>query len=126
MQVSTAVRLCDGALVVVDAVEGVCVQTQAVLRQARAEHVTPCLVVNKIDRLANELQLPVDEAYLRLVRSAINRPSNPNTVLCHELGNTQSLSILLCAVVVEHMVCMHACPPHTSTPCGVASRVSLL
>lgn len=68
MQVSTAVRLCDGALVVVDAVEGVCVQTQAVLKQAWAEHVTPCLVVNKIDRLASELRLPPAEAYDRLVR----------------------------------------------------------
>lgn len=69
MQVSTAVRLCDGALVVVDAVEGVCVQTQAVLRQARAEHVVPCLVINKVDRLASELQLPPAEAYERLVRT---------------------------------------------------------
>lgn len=69
MQVSTAVRLCDGALVVVDAVEGVCVQTQAVLRQARAEHVAPCLVINKVDRLARELRLPPAEAYDRLVRT---------------------------------------------------------
>ena len=32
--VSTAVRLCDGALILIDAVEGVCAQTHAVLRQA--------------------------------------------------------------------------------------------
>jgi translation elongation factor EF-G len=33
--VSTAVRLCDGALVLIDVIEGVCAQTHAVLRQVR-------------------------------------------------------------------------------------------
>lgn len=67
-EVSTAVRMSDGALVLVDAVEGVHIQTHAVLRQAWAEKLTPCLVLNKIDRLITELKLTPMEAYTRLQR----------------------------------------------------------
>uniref|UniRef100_A0A803Q0N9 Elongation factor-like 1 n=1 Tax=Cannabis sativa TaxID=3483 RepID=A0A803Q0N9_CANSA len=67
-EVSTAARLSDGALVLVDAVEGVHIQTHAVLRQAWIEKLTPCLVLNKIDRLISELMLSPMEAYTRLLR----------------------------------------------------------
>lgn len=67
-EVSTAARLSDGALVLVDAVEGVHIQTHAVLRQAWIEKLTPCLVLNKIDRLICELKLSPMEAYDRLLR----------------------------------------------------------
>ncbi|KAM4747337.1 elongation factor-like GTPase 1 [Rhinophrynus dorsalis] len=65
-EVSTAVRLCDGSIIVVDAVEGVCPQTQAVLRQAWLENIRPVLVINKIDRLIVELKLSSQEAYAHL------------------------------------------------------------
>ncbi|RZC72542.1 hypothetical protein C5167_048023 [Papaver somniferum] len=67
-EVSTAARLSDGELVLVDAVEGVHIQTHAVLRQAWIEKLTPCLVLNKIDRLITELKMSPMEAYTRLQR----------------------------------------------------------
>ncbi|XP_059362412.1 elongation factor-like GTPase 1 [Carassius carassius] len=65
-EVSTAIRLCDGAIVVVDAVEGVCPQTQVVLRQAWLENIRPVLVINKMDRLIVELKLTSQEAFTHL------------------------------------------------------------
>ncbi|KZT28887.1 P-loop containing nucleoside triphosphate hydrolase protein [Neolentinus lepideus HHB14362 ss-1] len=65
-EVSTASRLVDGALVLVDVVEGVCTQTIAVLRQAWLDRLKPILVINKIDRLITELRLAPVEAYHHL------------------------------------------------------------
>ena len=65
-EVGAAARLCDGCLVVVDAVEGVCIQTHAVLRQAHEERLGMCLVVNKVDRLVRELGMDASAAAQRL------------------------------------------------------------
>lgn len=65
-EVSTASRLCDGAVVLVDAVEGVCSQTVTVLRQTYVEKLKPLLVINKMDRLITELKLTPAEAYTHL------------------------------------------------------------
>ncbi|GHJ88682.1 hypothetical protein NliqN6_5084 [Naganishia liquefaciens] len=67
-EVSTAARLCDGALVLVDAVEGVCTQTIAVLRQAWLDNLKPILVINKLDRLITELKLTPTEAHTHLTQ----------------------------------------------------------
>ncbi|EIN12824.1 P-loop containing nucleoside triphosphate hydrolase protein [Punctularia strigosozonata HHB-11173 SS5] len=67
-EVSTASRLCDGALVLVDVVEGVCTQTIAVLRQAWEDRLRPILVINKFDRLITELKLAPIEAYHHLAQ----------------------------------------------------------
>lgn len=66
--VSTAVRLCDCAMIVVDVAEGVCPQTRAVLRQAWNERLTLILVINKIDRLFLQLGLSPIQVYDRILR----------------------------------------------------------
>ncbi|OQD71334.1 hypothetical protein PENPOL_c001G06882 [Penicillium polonicum] len=67
-EVSTASRLCDGAVVLVDAVEGVCSQTVTVLRQTWVEQLKPILVINKMDRLVTELKMSPAEAFSHLSR----------------------------------------------------------
>ena len=67
-EVSTAVRLSDGCLIVVDVVEGVCPQTKAVLKQAWLEQLKPVLVLNKIDRLITEKKMTKIELYQRLTQ----------------------------------------------------------
>lgn len=67
-EVSTAARLCDGAVILVDAVEGVCSQTVTVLKQVYDERIRPLLVVNKIDRLVTELQMTPQEAGTHLTK----------------------------------------------------------
>ena len=65
-EVSSSLQCCDGCLLVVDAVEGMCARTHQVVREAHSHQLVPILVINKIDRLCTNLCLTPTEAYLRL------------------------------------------------------------
>jgi elongation factor 2 len=68
-EVTAALRVTDGALVVVDCVEGVCVQTETVLRQAIGERIKPVVIINKVDRALLELQVSKEDLYQSFLRT---------------------------------------------------------
>ncbi|KAF7343151.1 p-loop containing nucleoside triphosphate hydrolase protein [Mycena venus] len=68
-EVTAALRVTDGALVVVDTIDGVCVQTETVLRQALGERIKPVVVINKVDRALLELKLSKEELYQNFLRT---------------------------------------------------------
>jgi len=68
-EVTAALRVTDGALVVVDCVSGVCVQTETVLRQALGERIKPVVIINKVDRALLELQVSKEDLYQSFART---------------------------------------------------------
>jgi elongation factor 2 len=66
-EVSRALRASDGALVLVDALEGMMTQTETNIRLAVGEEMCkPVIFVNKVDRLISELRLEPKETYERI------------------------------------------------------------
>ena len=85
-EVTAALRVTDGALVVVDYVEGVCVQTETVLRQALQELIKPVLMINKVDRAFFELKHDAETIYQNFQRVIENA-----NVIISTYQNTESI-----------------------------------
>jgi elongation factor 2 len=70
--VTRAMRVIDGALVLIDAVEGAMPQTETVLRQALKERAKPVLFINKVDRLISEIKLTPEKMQEQLLKIISN------------------------------------------------------
>ncbi|RYO91060.1 hypothetical protein DL766_003376 [Monosporascus sp. MC13-8B] len=88
-EVTAALRVTDGALVVVDTVEGVCVQTETVLRQALTERIKPVVVINKVDRALLELQVSKEDLYQSFSRTIESVNVVISTYIDKTLGDLQ-------------------------------------
>ncbi|XP_014211080.1 116 kDa U5 small nuclear ribonucleoprotein component [Copidosoma floridanum] len=65
-EATAAIRLSDGAVLLVDAAEGVMLNTERLLKHALQEKLALTICINKIDRLVLELKLPPLDAYYKL------------------------------------------------------------
>ena len=74
-EVAASLRLADGVVLVVDVVEGVMCNTEAIIRYCVREGLPIVLVLNKIDRLVLELRLPPTDAFfkIQLTLEEVNR-----------------------------------------------------
>ncbi|KAL7547098.1 hypothetical protein ACHAWF_010417 [Thalassiosira exigua] len=78
-----SLRVADGAAVVVDALEGIALHTEMLLKQIVSEGLPMVLVINKVDRLVLELKLPPDDAYHKLRHTV----DSVNAFVAHQSNN---------------------------------------
>ena len=92
-EVERIMNMVDGVLLVVDAYEGTMPQTRFVLKKALEQHLTPIVVVNKIDRPAARPAEVVDEVLeLFIELGADDDQLEFPVVYCSALNGTASLS----------------------------------
>ncbi|KAJ8941877.1 hypothetical protein NQ318_001730 [Aromia moschata] len=67
-EVEVALRVSDGALILVDLVEGVCAQTRESIKKAFEGKAMMILILNKLDKLIVELQKDIEEIFQCILR----------------------------------------------------------
>ncbi|KAJ6355186.1 hypothetical protein OIU77_005723 [Salix suchowensis] len=87
-EMTAALRLADGAVLIVDAAEGVMVNTERAIRHAIQEQLPIVVVINKVDRLITELKLPPKDAYHKL-RHTIEVINNHISAVSSTAGNVK-------------------------------------
>lgn len=63
---TAALRIMDGAVIVIDAVEGVMMSTERLIKHTIDANVPIHVVINKVDRLILELKLPPQDSYYKI------------------------------------------------------------
>ena len=92
-EVERIMKMVDGVVLVVDAYEGTMPQTRFVLKKALEQHLTPIVVVNKIDRDAARPEEVVDEVLeLFIELGADDNQLEFPVVYASALNGTSSLS----------------------------------
>ena len=91
--VTRAMRAVDGAIVLVDAVEGIMPQTETVLKQALKERVKPVLFINKVDRLIKEVKLTPEKMQERFIAVINNVNAFINSIAEKEFKGKWNVSV---------------------------------
>mmetsp|Transcript_12773 Transcript_12773/g.25910 ORF Transcript_12773/g.25910 Transcript_12773/m.25910 type:complete len:895 (-) Transcript_12773:1417-4101(-) len=92
-EVVASMRLCDGVIIVIDALEGVMVGTEKILRRAVSEQLDIVIVISKVDRLILEVKIPPTDAYFKIkhtiheINEIIGSTSPDAPRMSPELGN---------------------------------------
>lgn len=94
-EVTAALRVTDGALVVVECISGVCVQTETVLRQALSERIRPVVMLNKLDLAILSMKLEAEEAYTRFQKTI-----EDVNVIISTYGGDELSKIMKCDLMV--------------------------
>lgn len=111
-EVERIMKMVDGVLLVVDAYEGCMPQTKFVLRKALEHHLTPIVVVNKIDRPAARPAEVIDEVLdLFIELEASDEQLDFPVVYASALNGTSSLDpekqddnmLALYETIIEHI-----------------------
>ena len=65
-EIFSSLKMVDGAIIMIDVIEGICSQTESAIRQAWDEKIKFILVLNKIDKLFRIVEKTPEEAYEHL------------------------------------------------------------